>query len=62
MHRRSVRSRDQSALTDNPSPAVEAIMLSTPSNRTIFGAFAVDRMPDLHIVDPAARALPKQKP
>jgi len=54
-----VRGRDQSAVTDDSGPAVEAIMLSTPSNRTVFGVFAVGHLPDLHVVDPAARALPK---
>jgi len=36
-------------------------MLSTPSNRTVFGTFAVGHLPDLHVVDPAARALPKHE-
>ena len=37
-------------------------MLTSPTNRTVFGALAAACLPDLHVVDPAARALPKHKP
>ncbi len=38
-------------------PPTEAVLLSSPSNRTRFAALAVGSLPDLHAVDPAGRAV-----
>lgn len=46
----------------NPGYAqTEAVLLSSPSNRTRFAALAVGFLPDLHAVDPANRVIPRRK-
>ncbi len=46
----------------NPShPRTEAILLSSPSNRTRFAALAVGSLPDLHAVDPAGRVAARNR-
>ncbi len=37
----------------------EALLIASTSNRTVFDTLATTRMPDLHTVDPACRALPR---
>ena len=58
--RGSQGSRDQRSLPDH-SP-VEAILMASPSNRTVFAALAAEILPDLHTVDPACRAMTRRRP
>ena len=53
---------DQGIAADQGHPPPEAILVSSPSNRTRFSVFAVGALPDLHAVDPHARATPRATP
>ena len=53
-------SSDQ-GITADASPT-EAIILTSPSNRTRFAVLATAALPDLHAVDPAGRAMASRKP
>ena len=39
----------------------EAILMTSPSNRTVFAALATDTLPDLHALDPAGRVTTRTK-
>ena len=41
------------------SALVEAILIVAPSNRARPAVLATDTLPDLHVIDPATRALPR---
>lgn len=43
-------------------PTTTAILMSSPSNRTVFATLASGILPDLHTVDPACRAMTRRKP
>ena len=55
----SVLSRDEPASKGHP--ATEAMMVSAPSPRTRFSALAHKTLPDLHLLDPAARSVPRRQ-
>ncbi len=38
---------------------MEAILIVAPSNRSRPAVLATDALPDLHVIDPATRALPR---
>ncbi len=38
----------------------EAVMIVSPSNRSVFAALATDTLPDLHALDPASRAMARK--
>ena len=58
----TARSAPDGAGPANPGYAyTEAVLLSSPSNRTRFAALATGLLPDLHAVDPANRVIPRQK-
>ncbi len=42
-----------------PGRQTRAILISSPTNQTVFAALADDTLPDLHTVDPADRVLPR---
>jgi len=46
----------------DPSDAPEAVMIVSPSNRSIFAALATDDLCDLHALDPASRTMPRRRP
>lgn len=43
-------------------PPTEAILMASPSNRTVFAALASEILPDLHTLDPACRATVRHRP
>ncbi len=47
---------------DSSIPAVAAILMSSPSNRTVFSVLAAAILPDLHTLDPACRATRRHQP
>ncbi len=47
--------------TDQGHPE-EAVMIVSPSNRSVFAALATDTLPDLHALDPAGRAMTRTEP
>lgn len=55
-----LRSRDQSTSPRHPK---EAIMLTAPSNMTVYGTLATQSLPDLHLMGPGqqSRAIPRQR-
>lgn len=40
----------------------EALMIVSPSNRSVFAALATDTLNDLHSLDPASRVITRTKP
>ena len=51
----------QGLTADADTASREAILLTTPSNRTTFAALATRVLPDLHALDPAGRAIPRTR-
>ncbi len=39
----------------------KALLVSTPSNRTVFALLATQLLPDLHVLDPAGRVIPRRQ-
>ncbi len=61
MHRRPQLPRTQpGGMPGDPQEA--AILMSSPSNRTVFSVLATMTLPDLHTLDPACRATRRHQP
>ena len=58
-HNGSARSRPSNsrAPAQDTATPIEAVLVSSPSNRTVFAALATDSLPDLHALDPAGRVM-----
>ena len=61
--RNRIAARPQHSRRRMPGDApAQMILMSSPSNRTVFAALAAARLPDLRTLDPACRATPRRGP